>query len=149
MLDLKALLTKMCNLLSLTNDWVQMTVPSGTTGNNTITKFTNLSIVGKRGKHFTTQSNQVTIIQHGLYIIDIQFRLNAVTTQGNVKRVSVYKNGSEWIAAMERVNSWEDVSVSYIRECQAGDILTAYRRFEDGNSTISYATIRIRPLEDY
>lgn len=149
MLDLKALLTKMCNLLSLTNDWVQMTVPSGTTGNNTATKLTNLSIVGKRGKHFTTQSNQVTIIQHGLYIVDISYRLNAVTSATNVKRISVYKNGSEWVAAMARASSWEDVTATYIRECQAGDVLTMYRRFEDGNSTISFATARIRPLEDY
>lgn len=136
------------NGLMTLNPWVSISA-TGFTGNNTATKVTGTTIRsgGNASDYFDTSvSDQVTIKRAGTYKITIFFRVSAITSAGNVKRISCYNNDSEFCTAMSRTNSWEDTSSTTIASCNIGDVLTMYKRAEDGNSTYAPALILIEAL---
>lgn len=117
--------------------------------NNTARKITGLSISagGNYSDYFDVgTADQVTIKKTGGYRIDMAMRFSAVTNAGNVKRISLYRNGSEFVVLMSRANSWEDFSTFYTQDLSVGDVLTMYGRSEDGNATASIERIYIEPI---
>lgn len=117
--------------------------------NNTARKITGLSISpgGNYSDYFDVgTADQVKIKKTGGYRIDMAMRFSAVTNAGNVKRISLYRNGSEFVALMSRANSWEDFSTFYTQDFSVGDVLTMYGRSEDGNATASIERIYIEPI---
>lgn len=110
---------------------------SNFTGNNTGTTLTGITINTNDVAEdcFTVGTDQVTIKKAGNYKITITFRLSAITTQANVKRITLMTNSVESVIAMARLSNWEDCSRTDIRTFAVGDVITVSRRFEDGNST--------------
>lgn len=145
-LSLKRLMN---NMLSCVPTLVQM-MARDFTGNNTIAKLTpTITYAGNANKYFTIGSGQVTIKQTGYYKVTIGLRLSATSNAANVKRISLYKNGTEDYTVLSRLNTWEDVCTSCLARYNAGDVLTMWRRFEDGNSTASFGFILIEPVGGY
>lgn len=117
--------------------------------NNTASKITGLSISagGNYSDYFDVgTADQVTIKKTGGYRIDMAMRFSSVTNAGNVKRISLYRNGSEFVVLMSRASSWEDFSTFYTQDFSVGDVLTMYGRSEDGNATASIERIYIEPI---
>ena len=128
--------------------WVQM-YHGNRAMNNTAAKITGLTISkgGNYNEYFNVgTADQVTIKKTGGYRIDMAMRFSSVTNAANVKRISLYVNGSEFLVLMARANSWEDFSTFYTQTLSVGDVLTMYGRSEDGNATASIERIYITPI---
>ena len=140
MLDLKALLSKILNK----DAWAQL-YASGFTGNNTASKVTDTVIATSdaMGEYFTVGTNQITLNKSGTYKITLCMRLSGATNNTNVKRLAMYRNNSESMVVMGRDNTWQDRTCVYISNLSKGDVLTMWRRAEDGNSTYSFGKIII------
>ena len=128
--------------------WVQM-YHGNRAMNNTAAKITGLTISkgGNYNEYFNVgTADQVTIKKTGGYRIDMAMRFSSVTNAANVKRISLYVNGSEFLVLMARANSWEDFSTFYTQTLSVGDVLTMYGKSEDGNATASIERIYITPI---
>ena len=131
------------------NPWVMITATS-VGANNTATKVTGTSIRsgGNASDYFDTSiADQIIIKRAGQYKVTLFFRATAITTSSNVKRISCYKNGTESCAIMGRLYSWEDASGFHILDCSVNDVLTVYRRAEDGGSTFSPVSMIIEAID--
>ena len=130
------------------NPWASMYI-EGISVNNTATKVTGLTMNsgGNASDYFDIgTSNEIKIKKAGKYKITIYFRTTAITSAGNVKRISCYVNGSESAVAMARLNTWEDTMSITFRDLNANDVLTMYKRAEDGGSTYGAARILVEAL---
>lgn len=134
--DLEAVLNSVLPPQTTIYPWVSL-YRSNFTGNNTSTKITGITIQNgtNASDYFTVGTDQVTIKKSGNYKISITYRLSATSNAANVKRVSLYQNSTETLIAMGRWNTYEDCTHITIRTFSVGDVITLYRRFEDGNST--------------
>lgn len=131
------------------NPWVMITATS-VGANNTATKVTGTSIRsgGNASDYFDTSiADQIIIKRAGQYKVTLFFRATAITTSSNVKRISCYKNGTESCSVIGRLYSWEDASGFHILDCSVNDVLTMYRRAEDGGSTFSPVSMIIEALD--
>lgn len=127
--------------------WVLISKESFT-GNNTVTKVTGTTITsgGHKDDFFTIGTDQITIKRAGYYKVTACFTLSAMTTQTNVKRIGVYKNGSESFVALGRLSTWETCAGSAVKSYDINDVLAMYCRAEDGNSTYFYGHVLIEAL---
>lgn len=133
---------------SLETAWAYMYISSKQL-NNTETKITGLSLRG--GGNYTdyfdiNTANQIKIKKAGVYHVEIYMRFTSVTNAANVKRISVFKNGASNVACLGRPNSYEDVTFWDLQTYAANDVLTMYGRSEDGNATVSFPRVFIKPL---
>ena len=146
MLDMKVLLTKVLTAFA-PSAWVQL-YGTAFSANNTASKVTGLTIThsDNYSEFFTIETNQITIKKSGIYKVSISWQLSASANNTNVKRIALYKNGSQLNATLGRDNSYNDRSSFYLDTFAAGDVLTVYKRAEDNNSTFTYARVLIETM---
>lgn len=150
MVDIKALLTKILESIYVVGAWAQI-YKSSFTANNTAAKVTGTTIwcSNNSSKYFTAGTDSITINKAGVYKITVGFRLSAATNNTNVKRLALYKNGTELVTVLGRDNAWNDRAQTYTATLAKNDVLTMYARAEDGNSTYSFGRIIIEPISNY
>lgn len=131
-----------------TSAWAYMYISSKQL-NNTESKITGLTLRG--GGNYTdyfdiNTANQIKIKKAGVYHVEIYMRFSSVTNAANVKRISIFKNGASNVGCLGRPNSYEDVTTWDLQTYAVNDVLTMYGRSEDGNATVSFPRIFIKPL---
>ena len=143
---MKAKLKTLLRHIEQSYDYAHVYRTTDFTGNNTESQVTGLTIRTGTGAYFDAGTDQITIRKTGRYLVFMKFRLSAMTTAANVKRITLKANGSEKMQAMSRAQAWEDVMSFDTFIFEEGDVLTITKRAEDGNSTYRQVLMEILPL---